>query len=93
MRSQQEWLQVFIEKSRTLEEELKKAASLQSPGYQNSDIALRNVSKWHELAVSGQLIGAYSPNFGISKSDLMFGKAEPKMYELEDLYCSYLQGS
>lgn len=55
MRSQQQWLSVFVERSRALEAELKVVVASQTPGYPNVDIAHSNVSKWHELAVSANL--------------------------------------
>jgi hypothetical protein len=54
--------------------------------YPNAAIALRNVRAWRESAAAGILPGSYLPNFGIARSDLLFGKVEDRMYELERIY-------
>lgn len=54
--------------------------------YPNAQIALMNIKTWHNLALKGNLQGSYYPNFGIGKSDLMFGNIEDRMYQLENLY-------
>jgi hypothetical protein len=84
----------FIELSKELIEELeaerKGVPEGKDPkGYHNTDIALKNIKTWHDLAVSGELPNSYYPNFGLSKSDLMFGKAEERMYQLENLYVKH----
>ena len=57
----------------------------------NAEVALRQVSDWLQKANAGTLPGAYgSAGFGISKSDLMFGRAEAQMYELERIYRDHL---
>ena len=77
----------FIEMANPLIAELERAISNQDPRYRgNAEIALSNVRRWRDLGVEGRLPGAYRPNFGISKSDLMFGPAEDAMYDLEALY-------
>jgi hypothetical protein len=57
----------------------------------NAEIALRNVRSRLARAEDGTLPGSYGTSgFGISKSDLMFGRAEDALYELERLYLQYL---
>ena len=54
--------------------------------YPNAEVALKNITAWRDRALNGTLAKAYYPNFGIGKSDLLFGKVEDKMYELEHIY-------
>ena len=79
----------FVTLSESVIADLRKAIHEYGPHsteYPNAEIALKNVLRWHELAMSGNLAGAYSPNFGISRSDLMFGSVEKRLYELEAIY-------
>jgi hypothetical protein len=64
-----------------------------STDYPCADIALKNVRRWRDMATAGTLPGSYYPHFGISKSDLIFGKVEDRMYELEDLYINEIRDS
>ena len=68
--------------------ELETAIARGDSRYYNAEIALRNVSDWLAKAEAGTLPGSYRPNFGISKSDLMFGPVEERMYKLERIYTS-----
>jgi len=64
-----------------------------SRDYPCTEIALRNVRRWRDSALAGTLPGSYYPGFGISKSDLTFGKVEDRMYQLEDLYIKEIRDS
>lgn len=64
-----------------------------SPDYPCAEIALRNVRRWRDSALAGTLPGSYRAGFGISKSDLAFGKVEERMYQLEDLYIKEIRDS
>lgn len=70
--------------------ELEAAVATGDPRYFNAEIALRNVREWLRRANEGILAGSYRPNFGISRSDLMFGPVEERMYELERLYTDHI---
>ena len=70
--------------------ELEQAIASGDERYYNADIARRNVGEWLRRANEGTLAGSYRPSFGISKSDLMFGPVEDRMYELERLYTDHL---
>lgn len=83
----------FINIADSLVLELLQAIDCSDESYPNAGVALENVSGWLDLARSGALPGAYFPNFGISKSDLVFGLAEDPMYELEDLYVQEIRDS
>jgi hypothetical protein len=61
--------------------------------YPCADIALKNVRQWRDSALAGILASSYHPNFGISKADLMFGKVEDRMYQLEKLYIDEIRDS
>ena len=77
----------FVAESDQLIRQLEAAVKSKDPAYLgNAEVALKNVKNWRELALSGSLPGAFSPNFGISRSDLMFGPAEAALYRLEHLY-------
>jgi hypothetical protein len=77
----------FVAEADQLIRQLEAAVKLRDPAYLgNAEVALKNVQKWRELALSGSLPGAYSPNFGISRSDVMFGPAEAALNRLENLY-------
>ena len=78
--------QNFIAMASAVISELEKAIARNDKAYCNAEIALKNVRAWNNRAMAGTLAGSYHPNFGISKSDLMFGPVESKMYELEELY-------
>lgn len=57
----------------------------------NGEIALQNVRSWLAAAQDGTLSSIFGKGgFGISKSDLTFGKAEDAMHELESLYREHL---
>lgn len=71
-------------------QELEVAVSTGDSRYFNAEIALRNVREWLNRANAGTLAGSYRPSFGISKSDLMFGPVEERMYELERLYTDHI---
>ena len=70
--------------------ELEQAISSGNERYCNADIAHSNVKEWLRRANDGTLAGSYRPSFGISKSDLMFGPVEDRMYELECLYTDHI---
>jgi len=53
---------------------------------ENSERALKNAKKWLQLAIDGDLYHKHRRNFGLSKSDLMFGEFEDRLYELERFY-------
>ena len=77
----------FITLANSLVRELEHAIAQDDPAYYgNAEVALSNVRSWRDLAVSGNLPGAFRPDFGISRAGLMFGPAEPTMYKLERLY-------
>jgi hypothetical protein len=77
----------FVADADQLIREFEAAVASHDPAYLgNAELALQNVKKWRDLALSGLLPGAYSPNFGIAKSDLQFGPAQAAMYRLENLY-------
>jgi len=78
--------QKFISIASGVISELEKAIARNDKAYYNAEIALKNVRAWNNLAIAGTLAGSYYPNFGISKSDLMFGPIESEIYELEELY-------
>jgi hypothetical protein len=82
-------IDLFVKLASEIIAELETAIKEHGPDpsdYPNAEIALKNVRRWRELAVNGKLPGSYYPNFGIGRSDLLFGKVEERMYELEDLY-------
>ena len=85
---------IAIERFRALAtdvvQELEVAVSTGDSRYFNAEIALRNVREWLNRANAGTLAGSYRPAFGISKSDLMFGPVEDRMYELERLYANHI---
>ncbi|TCV96445.1 hypothetical protein EC912_102796 [Luteibacter rhizovicinus] len=54
--------------------------------YPNAAIALKNARDWRDRAARGTLPSSFGPTFGLSKSDLMFGPVEERMYELERLF-------
>jgi len=79
----------FIRLANDVIAELEAAIRMYGPesrDYPCAEVALRNVRRWRDAAVAGTLPGSYHPGFGISKSDLAFGKVEERMYQLEDLY-------
>lgn len=70
--------------------ELETAVRVRDSRYFNAKIALPNVREWLNRANDGTLAGSYRPSFGISKSDLMFGPVEDRMYELERIYTDHI---
>jgi hypothetical protein len=94
MTTQAQALAAFIAKGEALAVELENSiasGSNVSKYCGNADVALSNLQAWLAHAKSGTLGGAYGPSgFWISKSDLMFGAAEARLYELERLYVSHL---
>jgi hypothetical protein len=83
-------IDAFKKLAREVASEIEGAIAAGDERYYNADIALRNVSEWLRRADDGTLAGSYRPSFGISKSDLMFGPVENRMYELERLYTDHI---
>jgi hypothetical protein len=84
----------FIEIASTLKVQLNDAITSgkdKAEYFGNAEVALSQVSDWLQKAKAGTLPEAYGPaGFGISKSDLMFGRAEAQMHELERIYRDHL---
>lgn len=83
-------IEQFKELATQVIQELEFAINTSNPRYPNAEIALHNVCEWLNKAKAGTLTGSYGPSFGISKSDLMFGPVEDRMYELEKIYTDHL---
>jgi hypothetical protein len=54
--------------------------------YPNAKLLLGNLTAWRQLAWERRLFHPSRPDFGVSKSDLLFGRAGERVRELEDFY-------